>query len=64
MKVIPVRRDVKINLDESRINNWHEAGEHVTGAGGREGRSRGRVHARGDEPVEGGADPVLRHQSF
>ncbi len=30
MKVIPVRRDVKINLDESRINNWHEAGEHVT----------------------------------
>lgn len=30
MKIIPVRRDVKINLDESRINNWHEAGEHVT----------------------------------
>ncbi|HEY1057903.1 MAG TPA: metal-dependent hydrolase [Limnobacter sp.] len=29
-KIIPVRRDVKINLDESRVNNWHEAGPHVT----------------------------------
>ena len=30
MKVIPVRRDVKINLNESRALNWHERGEHVT----------------------------------
>ncbi|HEX5487395.1 MAG TPA: metal-dependent hydrolase [Limnobacter sp.] len=30
MKVLPVRRDVKINLNEARVNNWHEAGPHVT----------------------------------
>jgi len=30
MKVVPVRRDVKINLNEKRINDWHESGAHVT----------------------------------
>jgi predicted metal-dependent hydrolase len=30
MKVVPVRRDVKINLNEKHINNWHEQGAHVT----------------------------------
>lgn len=30
MKVVPVRRDVKINLNEKRINDWHEQGAHVT----------------------------------
>ena len=30
MKVLPVRRDVKINLNEARINDWHERGAHVT----------------------------------
>lgn len=30
MKLVPVRRDVKLNLNESRIKDWHEAGAHVT----------------------------------
>ncbi len=30
MKIVPVRRDVKINLDEKRVNNWHQDGAHVT----------------------------------
>lgn len=30
MKVLPVRRDVKINLNEARVNNWHQDGAHVT----------------------------------
>lgn len=30
MKVMPIRRDVKINLDESRAADWHEQGAHVT----------------------------------
>ncbi|MFN4329558.1 MAG: metal-dependent hydrolase [Limnobacter sp.] len=29
-KIIPVRRDVKINLNEARVNDWHEMGPHVT----------------------------------
>lgn len=29
-QVMPVRRDVKLNLPESKVNNWHERGPHVT----------------------------------
>ncbi|GLR25487.1 metal-dependent hydrolase [Limnobacter litoralis] len=28
--VMPVRRDVRLNLPEERATNWHEAGPHVT----------------------------------
>lgn len=30
MKVMPIRRDVKIRLQEEFISNWHEEGVHVT----------------------------------
>ena len=28
--IVPVRRDVKINLPEEHVSNWHERGAHVT----------------------------------
>ncbi|HEX4844110.1 MAG TPA: metal-dependent hydrolase, partial [Limnobacter sp.] len=28
--VMPVRRDVKLNLPEHKVGNWHERGPHVS----------------------------------
>lgn len=28
--IMPVRRDVKLNLPEEKVSSWHEQGPHVT----------------------------------